>query len=197
VSAPDDKPQRFIRALGLATRKAGMTQEAFETHWRDVHAELARHYPNVVRYSLLPVRERHTPADLAAVPAWGENVHGIVDFIFTSKEEIDEIWNSPEGIRGLADDPNFLESVVLLHVEEISVTDHLGIGKMTDRPLTSQPLRLDPEKDAYARASVTATPRPAKKRSNSDRASQTPLAFSERSPAGSWKQTLAPSSEHS
>ena len=145
MSVSADQPQRFIRCLGLATRKAGMTQEAFEKHWREVHAELARHYPNVVRYSLLPVREHHTPADLAAVPAWGENVHGIVDFVFTSKEDIETIWNSPEGIRGLADDPNFLESVVLLHVEEVSVTDHLGIGKLTDRPLTSQPVLPNPE----------------------------------------------------
>ena len=145
MSAPDDKPQRFIRCLGLATRKAGMTQEAFVAHWRDVHAELARHYPNIVRYSLLPVTERHTPADLASVPAWSESVHGIVDFVFTSKEGLEEMWSSPEAVRGLADDPSFLEGVVLLHVEEISITDHLGIGKLTDRPLTSPPLRAKPE----------------------------------------------------
>ena len=140
-----DRPQHFIRCLGLATRKAGMTQEDFEMHWRDVHAELARHYPSVVRYSLLPVRERHTPADRGSWPAWGDEIHGVVDFVFTSIEDMDAMWESPEVIRGLADDPNFLSSVVLLHVEEISVTDHLGIGKITDRPLTSQPLGYDPQ----------------------------------------------------
>ena len=143
MSASVDQPQRFIRCLGLATRKEGMTQEAFEKHWREVHSEMGRRYPNVVRYSLLHVRERHTPADRGPWPAWGDDVHGIVDFIFTSKEDIASIWESPEGIEGLADEVNFLKSVVLLHVEEVSVTDHLGIGEMTDRALTSEPLRYD------------------------------------------------------
>ena len=131
---------KWIRCIVLATKKEGMSQEEFDEYWTNIHGKIAAHYPNVVRYSQLHIKGKGTVQDLPDnhdLP-----VHGIVDFIYTSAEDIPHIWESPAGSEGVDDSPNFLTGVTEFYVEEQNVTDHLGLGALTDRELVSEPLRF-------------------------------------------------------
>ncbi len=130
---------KWVRCIVLATKRDGMTQEEFDTHWADVHGLIARNYPNVVRYSQLRLKGRGVVSDLPSDDKLP--VHGIVDFIYTSAEDIPNIWKSPAGLAGVEDSPNFLSSVSEFYVDEHVVTDHLGIGALTSHELISEPLR--------------------------------------------------------
>ena len=131
--------ERWVRCIVLATRKEGMTQEEFDRHWSEVHGEIAQHYPNVVRYSQLHLKGTGAVADVEQTDL---PVHGIVDFIYTSAEDIPHIWESPAGRAGVEDSPKFLASVTECYVEETVITDHLGIGNLVDHPLQTEPLRF-------------------------------------------------------
>jgi hypothetical protein len=58
-----------------------------------------------------------------------------------SQEGVPKIWESPAGKEEVADSPSFLSSVTECYVEELLVTDHLGLERLIDQPLKSQPLR--------------------------------------------------------
>lgn len=130
---------RWVRCIVLISKKDGMSQEEFDKHWLEIHGTIAKNYPNVVRYSQLHLTGQATVGDMKGtsdVP-----VDGIVDFIYTARDDIPKIWESPAGLEGLADSPKFLGAVTEFYVEEIVITDHLGIGKLTDRELETEPLR--------------------------------------------------------
>ena len=137
--------ERFIRCIVLAKRKEGMTHEEFDRHWSEVHGAIARHYPNVVRYAQLHLVGKGTVAELADSD-WG--IDGIVDFVYTSSEDIPHIWESPAGLEGVADSANFLSAVTEYYVDEHVVTDHIGVGRLVDYPLISEPLRYPPRDGA-------------------------------------------------
>jgi hypothetical protein len=102
---------------------------------------IARNYPNVVRYAQLHLVGTGTVGDISDND-WG--VDGIVDFVYTSQEDIPSIWESPAGLEGIADSANFLSAVTEFYVEESVVTDHLGVGPLVDRELISEPLYYPP-----------------------------------------------------
>jgi uncharacterized protein (TIGR02118 family) len=128
---------RWVRCIVLATKRPDMTQEEFDRHWSDVHGAIARHYPNVVRYSQLRLKGRGAVTDF---PGDQElPVHGIVDFIYTAAEDIPHIWESPAGRAGVEDSANFLAAATEFYVDEHVQVDHLGIGNLVDHPLQTQP----------------------------------------------------------
>jgi uncharacterized protein (TIGR02118 family) len=135
----DDDKTKWVRCIVLATKRDDMTQEEFDRHWSEVHTVIARNYPNVVRYSQLHLKGTGVVTDVASDQKLP--VHGIVDFIYTSAEDIPRIWESPAGREGVEDSPNFLSSVSEFYVEEHVITDHLGIGALVDHDLISEPLR--------------------------------------------------------
>lgn len=142
MATPANGNERWVRCIVLAKRKEGMSQEEFDRYWRDVHGAIARNYPNVVRYAQLHLTGTSTVGDIDSVEGDGEPlVDGLVDFIYTSKEDVPRIWESPAGKEGVEDSPNFLSSVTECYVEELLVTDHLGLGRLIDHPLKTQPLR--------------------------------------------------------
>ncbi len=130
---------KWVRCIVLATKKEGMSQEEFDEYWTNIHGEIAKHYPNVVRYSQLHLKGT---GSVESRPEGELPVHGIVDFIYTAAEDIPNIWESPAGKEGIDDTPNFVASISEYYVEEQVFTDHLGLGAVTDQELVSEPLRF-------------------------------------------------------
>lgn len=134
-----DKPAgRHVRCLVLLKKVDGLSQAEFDQYWLDVHGAIAAHYPNVVRYTQLHLIRDPQQEFADAAPI---SVSGIVDFVYTSIEDVPPIWESPEGLEGRADAPVFLAGALHCFVEETVVTDHLDLGSLTDLPLVSEPAR--------------------------------------------------------
>jgi uncharacterized protein (TIGR02118 family) len=125
---------KWVRCIVLATKRDDMTQEEFDDHWVNVHSEIGRRYPNVVRYSQLRVKET------GSITAEDLPVHGIVDFIYTSEQGGSKIPESPAGKEGADDLANFVDRTVKFFVEENVVIDHLGLGPLTGHELVSEPV---------------------------------------------------------
>ena len=99
----------MFKRIGLAQRKKTLTREQFEAHWLTTHADLCKKLPNMRRYSvnLIPVgRFPDFPYD------------GFSELWFDSEEALKASLASPEGVRLLADLPNFVEKIEPLLVEE-------------------------------------------------------------------------------
>jgi uncharacterized protein (TIGR02118 family) len=129
---------RHVRCLVLLKKQDTMSQEEFDQYWRDVHGAIAAHYPNVVRYTQLHLLGEPQQEFADAEPI---SVSGIVDFVYTSIEDVPPIWESPEGLEGRADAPVFLAGALHCFVEETVVTDHLGLGSLTQLPVATEPAR--------------------------------------------------------
>jgi uncharacterized protein (TIGR02118 family) len=135
----DQQPAaRHVRCLVLLKKQDMMSQAEFDRYWLDVHGAIAAHYPNVVRYTQLHLLDQPQQEFADAAPI---SVSGIVDFVYTSIEDVPPIWESPEGLEGRADAPAFLAGALHCFVEETVITDHLNLGPLTELPLISEPVR--------------------------------------------------------
>lgn len=91
-----------VKRLGLVIKKVGMSHEQFVDHWMNVHAQLCKRLPNMLRYSVnLVDRERF--------PDFGYD--GFSELWFESEEALIASLNSSEGKTLLADLPNFTERI--------------------------------------------------------------------------------------
>ena len=92
----------LTKRLGILRKKEGMTLEAFQKHWLEVHAALCVKLPGMRRYSVNFVdrgRFPHFPYD------------GFSELWFDDEEALIAALNSPEGKTLLADLPNFAGDV--------------------------------------------------------------------------------------
>lgn len=91
-----------VKRLGLVVKKTGMSQEEFVEHWLNIHAQLCKKLPNMLRYSVnLVERERF--------PEFGYD--GFSELWFESEAALVASLASPEGKTLLADLPNFTERI--------------------------------------------------------------------------------------
>jgi uncharacterized protein (TIGR02118 family) len=130
---------RRVRGIVLLTRKPGMSQSEFDSYWLEVHSIFARKLPNIIRYAQLHLAERIAVGDIP--PDADVRVDGIVDFVYTSPEDIPAIWESPEGQESLADALKVFATITEFYVDETVFIDHLGIGALTEASLASEPTR--------------------------------------------------------
>jgi uncharacterized protein (TIGR02118 family) len=137
--ADNTSGQRHIRCLVMLKKRNEMTQAEFDKYWLDIHGKIAQHYPNVVRYSQLHLTQPAPAQEFDDAP--DIEISGIVDFVYTSVDDVPNIWESPAGTEGRKDAPKFLAGALHCFVEETVITDHLGIGALTERPLVTSPLR--------------------------------------------------------
>jgi hypothetical protein len=120
----------WVRCIVLLTRKAGMSREAFNDHWLNVHGEIARGYPHVMRYSQLHLADSDTVGD---VESHDYGIDGIVDFVYDSKENMPKIWETEIGKRGIEDAKVFIGALREYQVEEHVIVDRTGVGRLVER----------------------------------------------------------------
>jgi uncharacterized protein (TIGR02118 family) len=108
-----------IKRVSLVKRKPGMSVEAFQRYWRDVHAPLALQVPGLRRY----IQSHTLPEtyDAAAPPAYD----GIVETWWDSVEASEAARRTREREAVDADQPNFIGASVGLITTEVAILDDL------------------------------------------------------------------------
>ncbi len=89
-----------MKRLGTVHRRPGLSAEAFDHHWTDVHAPLVRLMPGLTGYVL--ARTVETVPPLAPMD-------GVAALWFASREAADRAASTPEGRRAGEDNENFLD----------------------------------------------------------------------------------------
>ena len=92
----------MIKVLYILRRQEGMTADAFNAHWRDLHGPIAARMPGLVRL----VQNRPYPDPYGQfLPA-----DGVDEMYFESVEAMQAGLASPEGRAMLADFENFVDT---------------------------------------------------------------------------------------
>jgi hypothetical protein len=106
----------------LLKRKPGMSKEEFNDYWLRVHGEIAKDYPNVLRYSQLHILESRSdtgaPVDF--------DVDGIVDFTFEEGASLADLDKSEIGRIGIEDAKEFIAQLMEVYVQEHRIVDRIG-----------------------------------------------------------------------
>jgi uncharacterized protein (TIGR02118 family) len=107
------------KGIGFVRRKPGMSVEAFQRHWREVHGPLGAAIPTLLRY----VQSHTRPSGYAGgrEPAWD----GIAIIWFEDPAALRAATATPEWGRAKADDVNFIAPGP---VSFIVTTEHVIIG---------------------------------------------------------------------
>jgi uncharacterized protein (TIGR02118 family) len=107
----------MIKSMGLAKRKEGMSVEAFQRYWRDVHGPIVARTPGLRRY----VQSHVVPElyDSDTPPAFD----GLAELWYDSLEARAEAQATPEWRAATADGPNFIGSNVGLLASEVAIID--------------------------------------------------------------------------
>jgi uncharacterized protein (TIGR02118 family) len=97
-------PPGAAKGVGFGRRKAGMTVEAFQRHWRDVHGPLGAALPALRRY--VQSHPRLSAYGRGRDPAWD----GIAIIWFDDSAALRVATATPEWDRVRADEGNFAAS---------------------------------------------------------------------------------------
>jgi len=95
-------PPDAVKSVAFLTRKPGLSVEAFQRYWLDVHGPVAAALPGLRRY--VQSHTRRSAYDAGRVPAYD----GVVLTWFDSTDAIRGAAAAPEYARVLADAGNFL-----------------------------------------------------------------------------------------
>ncbi|PYN30657.1 MAG: hypothetical protein DME01_26530 [Candidatus Rokuibacteriota bacterium] len=95
-------PSGAAKGVGFARRKPGMTVEAFQRHWREVHGPLGAALPTLRRY--VQSHPRRSAYSRGRDPAWD----GIAIIWFDDAEALRAATTTPEWDRVKADEENFV-----------------------------------------------------------------------------------------
>lgn len=95
-------PAGAAKGIGFVRRKPGMTVEAFQKHWREVHGPLGAALPALRRY--VQSHTRLSAYNRGHDPAWD----GAAILWFDDSAALRAATTTPEWNRAKADDANFL-----------------------------------------------------------------------------------------
>jgi uncharacterized protein (TIGR02118 family) len=90
------------KGVGFVRRKSGMTVEAFQEHWREVHGPLGAALPTLRRY--VQSHPRPSAYSRGREPAWD----GVAILWFDDSAALRAATATPEWARAKADDGNFI-----------------------------------------------------------------------------------------
>jgi len=102
VIKDDPTPAGAAKGVGFARRKSGMSVEAFQSHWRQVHGPLGASVPGLRRY--VQSHTRLSAYDRGRDPAWD----GVALIWFDDAAALRAATSSPEWARVRADEDNFV-----------------------------------------------------------------------------------------
>jgi uncharacterized protein (TIGR02118 family) len=102
VIKDDPTPAGAAKGVGFARRKAGMTVEAFQRHWREVHGPLGARVPGLRRY--VQSHTRLSGYGRGHDPGWD----GVALIWFDDAAALCAATSSPEWARVRADEDNFV-----------------------------------------------------------------------------------------
>jgi uncharacterized protein (TIGR02118 family) len=102
VIKDDPTPAGAAKGVGFARRKPGMSVEAFQSHWRQVHGPLGASVPGLRRY--VQSHTRLSAYDRGRDPAWD----GVALIWFDDAAALRAATSSPEWARVRADEDNFV-----------------------------------------------------------------------------------------
>jgi uncharacterized protein (TIGR02118 family) len=95
-------PPGAVKGVGFVRRKPGMTVEAFQRHWREIHGPLGAALPSLRRY--VQSHPRPSAYDRGRDPAWD----GIALIWFDDSAALRAATTAPAWERAKADDENFI-----------------------------------------------------------------------------------------
>jgi uncharacterized protein (TIGR02118 family) len=95
-------PSGAAKGVGFVRRKPGMTVEAFQRHWREIHGPLGAALPSLRRY--VQSHPRPSAYDRGRDPAWD----GIALIWFDDSAALRAATTTPAWERAKADDGNFI-----------------------------------------------------------------------------------------
>jgi uncharacterized protein (TIGR02118 family) len=104
VIKDDPTPAGAAKGVGFARRKPGMSVEAFQSHWRQVHGPLGASVPGLRRY--VQSHTRLSAYDRGRDPAWD----GVALIWFDDAAALRAATSSPEWAQVRADESNFVAS---------------------------------------------------------------------------------------
>lgn len=104
VIKDDPTPAGSAKGVGFARRNPGMTVEAFQRHWREVHGPLGASVPGLRRY--VQSHTRLSAYDRGRDPAWD----GVALIWFDDAAALRAATSSPEWAQVRADESNFVAS---------------------------------------------------------------------------------------
>jgi uncharacterized protein (TIGR02118 family) len=104
VIKDDPTPAGAAKGVGFARRKSGMSVEAFQSHWRQVHGPLGASVPGLRRY--VQSHTRLSAYDRGRDPAWD----GVALIWFDDAAALRAATSSPEWAQVRADESNFVAS---------------------------------------------------------------------------------------
>ena len=105
----------MIKVLGLLTRKAGLSHEAFVRHWFDIHGPLALAVPGIRRYVQSHITDTLTRAD---VPETAIEVDGIAELWYDDLASFQQAAATPEMKRLTDDGALFIGQIKTFIIEE-------------------------------------------------------------------------------
>ena len=95
-------PPDAAKGVGFVRRQSGMSVEAFQRHWHQVHGPLGAAMPTLRRY--VQSHTRLAGYDHGREPAWD----GLAILWFDDSAALRAATTTPEWQRAKADDPNFI-----------------------------------------------------------------------------------------
>lgn len=105
----------MIKALGLLTRKEGMTHEEFVKHWYEIHGPLALAVPGIRRYVQSHITGTRSRPD---IPETAVDVDGIAELWYDDMEAMKRAGASPEMKRLTDDGALFIGKIKSYVIEE-------------------------------------------------------------------------------
>jgi uncharacterized protein (TIGR02118 family) len=99
----------MVKLVGLIQKRSDISDTAFREHWLTVHAEIARTFPGLRRYTVNFIDRAQHP---------GSAYDGFSELWFDSQDALDAAFAGPVGQRIAADIPIFMHSLTRVMVEE-------------------------------------------------------------------------------
>jgi uncharacterized protein (TIGR02118 family) len=113
---PPDARKPLIKRMSLLRRRADVDAETFEREWRVEHARLVKLMPGIEGYRQNLVIERQvvkgTPCAYPELP-----VDGVVELWFSSTEQLNEAFSSPQGAQTMKHAQSFIDEITTFIVE--------------------------------------------------------------------------------
>jgi uncharacterized protein (TIGR02118 family) len=108
----------MIKRISLLQRKAGMSVEAFNRHWFDIHGPLALSVPGVRRYIQNHI---HASSSRADIPDINIDVDGIAELWWDDEAAMKVSTATPQAKALFADGALFIGRVKTYVIEEKAI----------------------------------------------------------------------------